>query len=62
MGVNLYVTLPSHKPLFYRVSGSAVLAAHAILAVLLLGAAISALIRAIRSRTAVVFASAGSPP
>jgi hypothetical protein len=59
MGVNLYVTLPTHKAFLSTVFGSAVLAVHAIVAVVLLGAAIGALVRAIRARRAVAFTSAG---
>src|SRR5215468_839645 len=59
IGVNLYVTLPSHKSFLPTVFGSAVLAVHAIVALVLLGAAIGALVRAIRARTAIVFTSAG---
>jgi hypothetical protein len=59
MGVNLYVTLPSHKSFFSTVFGSATLAAHALAAVVLLGAAAGALVRAIRARRAIVFTSAG---
>ncbi len=59
MGVNLYVTLPRHKPFFPAVASSAVLVAHSVVAVLLLGAAVSAFVRAVRSRRAVVFTSAG---
>jgi len=59
MGVNLYVTLPGHKSFLSEVSGSAVLAAHALVALALLGAAIAALVRAIRARKAIVFTSAG---
>ena len=58
-GVNLYVTLPKHKSFLPSVFGSATLAAHAIVAIVLLGAAIGALARAIRSRRAIVFTSAG---
>jgi len=58
-GVNLYVTVPEHKSFFPAVFGSATLAAHAIVAVVLLGAAIGALVRAIRSRKAIVFTAAG---
>jgi hypothetical protein len=58
-GVNLYVTLPAHKSFFPAVFGSAALAAHAIVALLLLGAAIGALARAIRTRRAIVLTSAG---
>jgi hypothetical protein len=59
IGVNLYVTVPEHKSFFPAVFGSATLAAHAIVAVVLLGAAIGALVRAIRSRKAIVFTAAG---
>jgi hypothetical protein len=59
IGVNLYVTLPEHKSFFSTVLGSATLAAHAVVAVVLLGAAIGALVRAIRARRAVAFTAAG---
>jgi hypothetical protein len=59
MGVNLYVALPGHKSFFSTVFGSATLAAHAIVAVLLLGAAIAAVVRAVRARKAIVFTSVG---
>jgi hypothetical protein len=59
MGVNLYVTLPAHKSFLATVFGSALLAVHAIVALALLGAAIGALIRALRARRAVAFTSAG---
>jgi hypothetical protein len=59
IGVNLYVTLPSDKSFFATVFSSAVVAVHAIVALALLGAAISALVRAIRVRRAVAFTSAG---
>lgn len=59
VGVNLYVALPAHKSFFGTVFGSATLAVHAIVALALLGAAISALVRAIRSRRAVVFTAVG---
>jgi hypothetical protein len=52
--VNLYVTLPGHKAFFATVFGSALLAAHVTVALLLLGAAISALVRAIRARRVIV--------
>ena len=48
MGLNLYVSLPSGKSFFATVFSSAVLAGHAIVALALLGAAIGALVRAIR--------------
>jgi hypothetical protein len=59
IGVNLYVTLPAHKSFFSTVFGSAVLAVHAIVALVLLGAAIGALTRAIRARRAVAFTAVG---
>jgi hypothetical protein len=59
VGVNLYVTLPEHQSFLAKVFGSATLAAHAIVALVLLGAAIGALVRAIRARRAIVFTSAG---
>jgi hypothetical protein len=59
MGVNLYVTLPRHKSFLSTVFGSATLAAHAIVVLLLLGAAIAALAGAIRSRRAIVYTSVG---
>ena len=59
VGVNLYVTLPGHKSFFSQVFGSATLAAHAIVALLLLGAAIAALVRSIRARRAIAFTSVG---
>jgi hypothetical protein len=64
MGLNLYVTLPAGKSFLSTVFGSpgldgTVLAVHAIVALALLGAAISALVRAIRVRRAVAFTSAG---
>jgi hypothetical protein len=52
--VNLYVTLPHHKAFFSTVFGSALLATHVIVAVVLLGAATSALVRAIRARRVIV--------
>ena len=58
-GVNLYITLPHHKAFFSTVFGSALVAVHAIVAVLLLGAAIGALVRAVRSRRLIVFTSIG---
>jgi hypothetical protein len=59
MGLNLYVTLPAGKSFFATVFSSWVLAVHAIVALALLGAAISALVRAIRARRAVAFTAAG---
>ena len=57
--VNLYVTLPDHKAFFSTVFGSALLTAHVIVAVALLGAAISALVRAIRARRVIVPTAVG---
>ncbi len=59
IGVNLYVSVPAHKAFFSTVFGSAVLAAHAVVALVLLGAAIAALARAIRSRRLIAFTSVG---
>jgi hypothetical protein len=59
IGLNLYVALPTHKAFLATVFGSAVLAIHAIVALALLGAAVSALVRAIRIRGAVAFTSVG---
>ena len=59
IGVNLYVTLPRNKSFFPTVFGDATLAAHAIVALVLLGAAIGAFVRAIRSRTAIVLTTVG---
>lgn len=59
VGVNLYLTRPAHQAFFATLFGSATLAAHAILAVLLLGAAIGALVRAVRSGRVVALASVG---
>ena len=57
--VNLYVTLPGRKAFFAAVSGSALLAAHVIVALILLGAATSALVRAIRARRVIVPTAVG---
>lgn len=59
MGVNLYVTIPAGKAFLPAVFGSAVLAAHAVVALLLLGASISAVVRSVRARTAVPFTVVG---
>ena len=59
IAVNLYVTLPKHKPFFSTVFGSALLAAHVIVAVVLLGASIGALVRAIRARRLIVPTAVG---
>ena len=59
VAVNLYVTLPAHKSFFSTVFGSATLAAHAVVALVLLGAAVAALVRAIRSKKAILFTAVG---
>ena len=59
MGLNLFVTLPEHGSFFGTVFSSAVLIAHVIVGLLLLGAAGSALVRAIRARRAIAFTSLG---
>ena len=59
IGLNLYVTLPSGKSFFATVFSSAVLAVHGIVALALLGAAISALVRSVRLRRAVPFTAVG---
>lgn len=50
MGVNLYVTIPSHKSFLPAVFGSVLLAVHAIIALGLLAAAISAVVRSVKTR------------
>jgi hypothetical protein len=59
IGVNLYVVVPKNKAFLPAVFSSAALAAHAIVALVLLAAAISALVRAIRLRRAIAFTSVG---
>jgi hypothetical protein len=59
MGVNLYVTLPARASFLSTVFGSAALAAHAIVALLLLGASVSALVRAIRARRVIAVTAGG---
>lgn len=59
IGVNLYITLPKHKSFLPAVFGSATLAAHGIVAIVLLGAATGALVRAIRSKKLIVLTSIG---
>ena len=59
IGLNLYVTVPTGKSFFATVVSSGLLAVHAIVALALLGATISALVRAIRVRRAVAFTAAG---
>jgi hypothetical protein len=48
--VNLYVTLPTGKSFWSKVFGDGAVAVHAIVALLLIGAAVSALVRSIRAR------------
>ncbi|MDR2987309.1 MAG: hypothetical protein LBV34_20980 [Nocardiopsaceae bacterium] len=60
MGLNLYVEVPSGKSFFAAVFSSALLASHFIVALALLGASVTALVRAIRARAAVVPAAAGT--
>jgi hypothetical protein len=57
--VNLYVLLPRHQPFLQIVFGAAPLAAHSIVAALLLGTSVGALVRAIRSGAAIPFTSIG---
>src|SRR5260370_38022662 len=57
--VNLYVTLPSGKSFWSTVFSDGAVAVHAIVALLLLGASVSALVRAIRMRRAVAWTAAG---
>jgi hypothetical protein len=59
--VNLYVTLPSGKSFWSKVFGEGAVAVHAIVALLLIGASVSALVRAIRGgyRLTVALTSAG---
>jgi hypothetical protein len=57
--ISLYVALLPGKSFLSTVFSSAALAAHAIVAIVLLGAAVGALVRSIRARTAVWFTSAG---
>ena len=59
ISVNLYVAVPPGKSFLSEVSSSAVLGAHAVISLLLLGAAIGALVRAIRARRLIVPASVG---
>jgi hypothetical protein len=61
IGINLYIAVPENKAFLPAVFSSAVLATHAIVALVLLAAAISALVRAIRLRMpgAAVFTSIG---
>ncbi len=59
MGVNLYVTIPAGKAFLPAIFGSAVLAAHVVIALLLFGASISALMRSIRRRAVIPFTAVG---
>jgi hypothetical protein len=59
VGLNLFVTLPEHGSFFGTVFSSAVLIAHVVVGLLMLGAAGSALVRAIRARRAIVYTSLG---
>jgi len=59
ISVNLYVPLPAHKSFFGTVFSSATLAAHVIVALALIGAAIAAVIRAVRSGRAVALTAVG---
>lgn len=59
MGVNLFVAVPRHTSLLPGIFSSTALAAHAIVGLLLLGAAAGALVRAIRARRAVAFTAVG---
>jgi hypothetical protein len=59
ISVNLYVAVPTGKRFLSEVFSSAVLGAHAVISLLLLGAAIGALVRAIRARRLIVPASVG---
>src|SRR5215468_9099927 len=58
--VNLYFEVPSGKSFLAAVFSSALLAAHAIVALALLGASVSALVRAIRARAVVVLSATGT--
>ena len=59
--VNLYVTLPKHKSFWSTVFSQGAVAVHAIVALLLLGASVSALVRSIRRghRLLVAFTAVG---
>lgn len=59
ISVNLYVTVPNGKSFLSEVFNSAALGSHAVISLLLLGAAISALVRAICGRRAIVLTSVG---
>jgi hypothetical protein len=59
IGVNLYIEVPGNKAFLPAVFSSAALGAHAIVALVLLAAAVSALVRAIRLRRAIVFTAVG---
>jgi hypothetical protein len=57
--VNLYVTLPKGKSFWSAVFSDGAVAVHGIVALLLLGASVSALVRAVRARRVVVVTAAG---
>src|SRR3989442_16037299 len=59
--VNLYVTLPKHKSFWSTVFSQGAVAVHAIVALLLLAASVSALVRSIRAgaRLLVAFTAVG---
>ena len=57
--VNLYVTLPAGKSFWAKVFSDGVVAVHALMALLLLAASVSALVRAIRAGRVVWFMAAG---
>jgi hypothetical protein len=59
--INLYVTLPTGKSFWSKVFSDGAVAVHAIVALLLIGASVSALVRSIRARDRllVALASAG---
>lgn len=59
MGVNLYVTIPAGKAFLPAIFGSAVLAAHVVIALILLGASISAFVRSIKTRAVIPFTAVG---
>jgi hypothetical protein len=54
--VNLYVTLPAHKSFWSTVFSQGMVAVHAIVALLLVGASVSALIRSVRAGRPLVVA------
>jgi hypothetical protein len=58
-GLNLYVSVPTHKAFFSTVFGQWALAMHAIIALALIAAAVSTLIRSIQARRAIVWSTLG---